>query len=609
MRGAIIPTNYRVSKKTPNRRFECPDRLCPKAFDNERSLGGHFSAAHKGNAYNDNCDGTLTKVGTYPRVVGEGHRAIVVSRISVNGSEEEVWHDGHRASFTDAHVALTHPDPFTYVTSFLTTSVDHREKLLVAYVRALCQLPKRRNLPKAWCEFHQNKDLSIRMFAIALAYVTGREIFGIDMCTDGAFPEPGYRLSQACVALAPELPEALKRLHFTPTSCMSCLYYGQATKTRTICQWQSDDMFMSRYRHRVDGNSDSEESDTEFSLSGMGAADSRRKKIARAVDAVIKAGKAAKMNVEELSLVSPSGSDSASASASASPSESPLAKAVAKVGQKGADAEDLGSQYTPSADGSEGLSEMEAYYDAGDGSESGNLAKAAQNPSEAVAQHRPQVQAAAPSQVISSPAVYNPVQTPVPVPTTTMQSRAVFQSTPLSQMAVQQQAVSPSSMYPPPPAHMANQVHGMPPGGVQLPQQMAHHHYEFGLRFQPPITQWQPPPTASGYQPSPGHPPYRGDQPVAGHGPVHPAYLPPNQHSPFVAHFSEQASAQDQSFSGRTTRSATAVPNGGTEQPATTGSSGRHTVPAQTPSDQLEMEAWEVAPGRITDANDGESRY
>lgn len=617
MCGAIVPTNYKLNKNAPGRRFECPDRLCFKGFANERSLGGHFSAAHKGNAYNDNCDGTLTKVGTYPRTPGESYRAIVVSRISVNGSEEEIWDDGcSPVPFTDTHVALTHPDPFTYVTSLLTTSVDHTKKLRVDYVRALCELPKRRNLPKAWCKFHEKKDISTRMFAIAVAYVTGREIFGVDMCTTttGAFPEPGYRLNRVCVAVAPELSEVHKRAHFTPISCMSCLYYAQLTKGSTACQWQGDDWFMSRYRHRVDGNSDSEENDTEFSFSGMGAADGKAKKLARAVDSVIKAGKAAKLTIPKPAAAASSGSGSASgsasgfasgsasASASASPSEPSLARAVAEVEDKQADYDDLVSQYTPSADGSGDSSELEAFYDVDDGSEGANLAKPAHNTSKAVAQHRPQVQVAGPSQAISSPAVYKPVQTPVPIPSPAVQSPVVYQPTPPPQV--------PAAMYqPPPPAHMANQGHSMPSGSMQQPQQLAHHHYQFGHQWQPPATQWQPPPTASGYQPIPGQPPYQGSQPVPGYQTVHAAYLSPNQHSPFGTHFSEQASTQDQSSAGRTTRSSAAVPKGAAEQPATTGSSGRHTVPAQTPSDRLEMEPWEIAPGRITDAKDGESTY
>lgn len=293
MNGALVPTNYRLDKQAPNP-FVCPDRGCSKAFDSARALGGHFSAGHKGNAYNDNCDGTFSKVGFYDRVAGEKWRAIVVSRVSVTGSEEESPHVSTPGPFTAEHVAMTTPDPFTYVTAFLPRHIDYTKFLASAYVRELCQLPKRRHLPMSWIKFHGDKDLNERMFALAVAYITGREVFGMDVCMDGLH-EDGSRLSRHSVAVPFELSTAHKRLHFPEDSCIGCYYYAEFRgKKSPRCSWLSaaTRIELYRYERRVDGLSDSDEDDGEFAYHGTEHRVAKDRQRARGVDSAIRAGKA-----------------------------------------------------------------------------------------------------------------------------------------------------------------------------------------------------------------------------------------------------------------------------------------------------------------------------
>lgn len=305
MNGALVPTNYRLDKQAPNP-FVCPDRGCSRAFDNARALGGHFSAGHKGNAYNDNCDGTLSKVGFYDRVAGEKWRAIVVSRVSVTGSEEESSHVSTPGPFTAEHVAITTPDPFTYVTAFLPRHTDSTKFLASAYVRELCQLPKRRHLPMSWIKFHGDKDLNERMFALAVAYITGREVFGMDVCMDGLH-EDGSRLSRHSVAVPFELSTAHKRLHFPEDSCIGCYYYAEFRgRKSTRCSWLSGatKIELYRYERRVDGLSDSDDDDGEFAYRGTEDRVAKERQWARGVDSAIRAGKAPRFKMPSPSPLS-----------------------------------------------------------------------------------------------------------------------------------------------------------------------------------------------------------------------------------------------------------------------------------------------------------------
>lgn len=300
MSGALIPTNYRLrlSSEFP---YVCPDVDCRKSFDSARALGGHFSAAHKGSAYNDNCDGTFTKTGTFKRVPGESWRAIVVSRVSVDGKDEEgALADKKLELFTPAHVALTHPDPFTYVGQFTSRGKGYFEFLRSALVRELAQLPKRRHLPQSWIDFYKEKPVSMTIFSLALAYVTGVEVFGKDAC-NASLGDPDHRLSDCSVAVPFELSSRLKDLHFPENSCVGCYYAAEIHERANYCSWATRSRdFLDRYAKRVDGLEESSSSSSSEE-DGYGApfrhprvADeiAQRRRNARAVEAVIKAGKA-----------------------------------------------------------------------------------------------------------------------------------------------------------------------------------------------------------------------------------------------------------------------------------------------------------------------------
>ncbi|KAJ3474197.1 hypothetical protein NLG97_g9950 [Lecanicillium saksenae] len=267
-------------------------------FDNSRALGGHFSAAHKGTAYNDNCDGTFTKVGVYRKVLGERWRAIVVSRVSVNGTEEEdAFVESDPESFTEGDIALTYPDPFTYVTSFLPRHIDYSRFLSQAYIRELCELPKRRHLPESWVQFHRDKDLSERMFALAVAYITGREVFGADEC-DGGLHETAGRLSRFSVIIPFELSDKHRKVYFPDKSCVGCYYSSEVNGRYNRCSWAARaEPFLHRYRNRVDGLGNTDGSHRAPTQGRVAESVAQQRRNALAVDAAIKAGKASRLKM------------------------------------------------------------------------------------------------------------------------------------------------------------------------------------------------------------------------------------------------------------------------------------------------------------------------
>ncbi|KAM3448022.1 hypothetical protein MY3296_008163 [Beauveria thailandica] len=298
MSGALIPTNYRLdlSSQFP---YVCPDIACGKSFDSARALGGHFSAAHKGSAYNDNCDGTFTKTGNFKRVPGESWRAIVVSRVCATGKVEEgAYADKNSEPFTSEHVDLTRPDPFTYVGQFTTRGNGYFEFLSSALVRELAQLPKRRQLPQSWIDFYKKRPVSLTIFGFALAYVTGVEVFGTDAC-NASLGETDYRLSDCSVAVPFELSSRLRDLHFPEHSCVGCYYAAEVHERANNCSWATRPRaFLDRYARRVDGleasedSEDTEDDDDPFAQPLLADETAQKRRNARAVEAAIKAGEA-----------------------------------------------------------------------------------------------------------------------------------------------------------------------------------------------------------------------------------------------------------------------------------------------------------------------------
>ncbi|KAG6224154.1 hypothetical protein E4U26_003956 [Claviceps purpurea] len=77
-RGALLPAEYKLHDD-PDFPFICPIRSCRRTLPNLFALGGHFNAGHSHIQVHDNLDGTFTQLGTYTNTTGS-HPCIVVSK-------------------------------------------------------------------------------------------------------------------------------------------------------------------------------------------------------------------------------------------------------------------------------------------------------------------------------------------------------------------------------------------------------------------------------------------------------------------------------------------------------------------------------------------------
>ncbi|KAF4336470.1 hypothetical protein FBEOM_9678 [Fusarium beomiforme] len=254
-RGALIPANYQLHND-PNLPYICPVRDCRKVFGKLASLGGHFGAGHCSSTFNDNGDGTLSKVGSYQRGVSGGMPGIVVSRNPLPPNALPPAEPGLSvfASFQQSRMSraaeekkMTRSQDPTYqsrapfqdsdVKSYLHQLLSpaqishHRED-----VDFMLTLPRRRDLPESWKLTHRGSNLGIAHYACAVAYLTGKAVTGGEQCT-ARIAQPSARLSQPCIALPPGMPQSAKEAFSALETCVGCRYWSHLHRLSNGCDW------------------------------------------------------------------------------------------------------------------------------------------------------------------------------------------------------------------------------------------------------------------------------------------------------------------------------------------------------------------------------------
>ncbi|RSM19853.1 hypothetical protein CDV31_001211 [Fusarium ambrosium] len=181
-RGALIPSNYKLydNNEYP---FVCPVRDCRRLFAGLKGLGGHFGASHCSTTFNDNGDGTLTKVSNYVKHGGGGSPGIVISKHPLPSNAPPPSEAGlpyvsaaqKRASgiglpeaperkpstrLSDAAPKPVLPvltwDVKEYLHQFLSPAQKHHTR---EDVTAMLSLPRRRSLPDTWIQNHRGGDV------------------------------------------------------------------------------------------------------------------------------------------------------------------------------------------------------------------------------------------------------------------------------------------------------------------------------------------------------------------------------------------------------------------------------------------------------------------
>ncbi|WZH42976.1 uncharacterized protein QYS62_003975 [Fusarium acuminatum] len=259
-RGAIIPPNYKLHDD-PELQFICPVRDCRRLFNGLKGLGGHFGAGHCLTTFNDNGDGTLTKVGTYQRNGPGGTPGIVVSRNPLPPDAPPPVDPG-LSTFASAHQnrisraaelekksthlrgsmnqppapMLSDPTIKSYLHQYLSPAQRTHRREDITFMLAL---PRKRDLPESWKQIHRGGNLDVNHYACALAYLTGRVVTGSEQCI-ATTTRPSARLSEPCIALPSSMPLSAKQSFSTLESCVGCRYWCHHQRRSNGCDWCPD---------------------------------------------------------------------------------------------------------------------------------------------------------------------------------------------------------------------------------------------------------------------------------------------------------------------------------------------------------------------------------
>ncbi|KAJ4135164.1 hypothetical protein NW768_004782 [Fusarium equiseti] len=263
-RGAAIPPNYKLHDD-PNLPFICPVRDCRRLFKNLKGLGGHFGAGHCSSTFNDNGDGTLSKIGSYQKSGPGNTPGIIISRnplppdapppvdpgLSVFATFQQQRISRAQEQLTKkptrSHETPVYPPPplslsginkgdstiRTYIHKHLDPSQDafHRED-----IDFMLTLPRQRDLPHGWKHAHTGKTLDITHYACVVAYLTGRGVTGSEQCTANT-TRPSARLSQPCIALPNGMSLSAKQIFSPLETCVGCRYWCHLQRRANACDW------------------------------------------------------------------------------------------------------------------------------------------------------------------------------------------------------------------------------------------------------------------------------------------------------------------------------------------------------------------------------------
>jgi len=234
-------------------------------MDNLKALGGHFRAAHAGSAFNDNGDGTLSKVAAYERSHLKHAPGVLISQnplppdapppVEPTLSSANQLRDRARVSLPKSDPSwspfstplvstplastpsLTDVDTVTYLHAFLSDKQTTPRRPDIDY---MVQLPRRRDLPERWLQYHQGEILDANHYTSAIAYMVGDEVHGDNRCT--VFennPGPSCRLSEPCIRLPAEMPHSAKEYFSKLRTCVGCRYLSHLKKAVNLCTWNT----------------------------------------------------------------------------------------------------------------------------------------------------------------------------------------------------------------------------------------------------------------------------------------------------------------------------------------------------------------------------------
>ncbi|KAI1013933.1 hypothetical protein LB504_008922 [Fusarium proliferatum] len=253
-RGALIPANYKLHDD-PVLPYICPVRDCRRVFGKLNGLGGHFGAGHCSTTFNDNGDGTLTKVGNYQKDGPGGTPGIVVSRnplppdapppvdpgLSVFASFQqnrvsraaEQERKTTRSQDSPCRPAMQESEVKQYLHQHLSPAQKSHQREDINF---MLTLPRIRELPEGWKHTHRGSNLDMTHYSCAVAYLVGTCVVGSEQCTANT-TRPSARLSQPCVRLPIGMSATAKQAFSALESCVGCRYWCHLQRRSNGCDW------------------------------------------------------------------------------------------------------------------------------------------------------------------------------------------------------------------------------------------------------------------------------------------------------------------------------------------------------------------------------------
>ncbi|PHH67767.1 hypothetical protein CDD82_1149 [Ophiocordyceps australis] len=323
--GALMPSNYTL-REAPQP-FWCPVRGCHRILETASSFGGHFNAKHCNSLFNDNCDGTMTLVGSYKNVSTRSPGIIV--------SQDPNPSDGVMKSPAASSPSCSAPPPGALVSSkpvsrpdtptldsswasgpvtrrsssrldaSLTTPVHVEEavdapnrsksssftptnlasggsstgasalsdacKYLHSFLASNQRVPEREDV-RYMAKLPRRRDIP----AAWIAHHSGQWLpvpyysAALAYIVGDAIKGPGEclrnrngRLSSMCIALPSGMPAATKRNFYKLPTCVGCFYTSFSQRQRNLCEWVGKSEDESSQNEATNGPTDSPDAEAQ----------------------------------------------------------------------------------------------------------------------------------------------------------------------------------------------------------------------------------------------------------------------------------------------------------------------------------------------------------
>ncbi|EHK25927.1 uncharacterized protein TRIVIDRAFT_112183, partial [Trichoderma virens Gv29-8] len=238
--------------------FVCPVRDCRVLSITMRALSSHFHGKHNRSLFNDNGDGTFSKVGDYVNEESSSPGIIVSCNLLSPGAPPPA-----RPKTTPVPLPvqaatlmsspLTVPSippppppppiqslepPMTDVLRYLHRSLSPSQQVPTRIdIIALSKYKQVRNLPGVWWEHHHDKTLDPLQYACILAYLVG-EAEEMNPCRRW---KGLSRLSDPCVGLPRDLPAEARAAFSKSATCIACQYQFCCYRLKNECEWANND--------------------------------------------------------------------------------------------------------------------------------------------------------------------------------------------------------------------------------------------------------------------------------------------------------------------------------------------------------------------------------